>query len=189
MGRPVGSQNPYATGGTAPAPTSGGGTAGGSRAARNNNPLNLTKSEFTSSQPGFAGTDSGGRYARFASPEAGAAAAQTLLQSYLQRGFNTPAKIIERWAPASENGAASTANYISYVARRAGLAPNEPVTPDKIPAVMQAMAEFEGGGRKGGQRRAASVGAPAHVANTEDYNRLPHGAAYIDPNGVHRVKG
>lgn len=186
MGRPVGTQNPYKGSGNAtPAPSGG---TGAPRGIRNNNPLNLTKSDFTQSQPGFAGTDSGGRYARFDSPEAGMAAAQRLLGSYIQRGFNTPAKIIERWAPASENGATSTANYISYVSRRAGLAPNEAVSADKLPALLSAMSEFENGGRAGGQRRVAAVGGAPHVASKADYDKLPNGAAYIAPDGSRRVK-
>jgi hypothetical protein len=114
---------------------------------RNNNPLNLTESEFTRAQPGFAGTDSGGRYAKFETPEAGMAAGQHLLGSYLQRGFDTPAEIIERWAPAKENGSA-TANYVSYVAKRLGIGAHDPVSPDQVPVLMEAMAEFENGGRR-----------------------------------------
>lgn len=191
MGRPIGTKNPYGAGGGngggTPAPSPGAGN-GAPRGLRNNNPLNLTKSDFTQSQPGFAGTDSGGRYARFDSPEAGMAAAQRLLGSYIQRGFDTPAKIIERWAPASENGATATANYIAYVSRRAGLAPDQALTPDKIPDVMAAMSEFENGGRAGGQRRVAATGGAPHVASKADYDKLPNGTPYIAPDGSRRVK-
>lgn len=183
MGRPVGTQNPYKQG--QPANT---GTSGQARGVRNNNPLNLTKSGFTEGQPGYAGTDSGGRYARFESPEAGLAAGQRLLNSYLERGFNTPAKIIERWAPASENGATSTANYISYVSRKAGLAPDEPVTPETLPALMQAMGEFENGGRSGGQRRVAAVGGAPHVGSKAEFDKLPSGTKFVAPDGSTRVK-
>lgn len=187
MGRPVGTQNPYANGGASPPPASTGGSAD-ARGNRNNNPLNLTKSDFTTSQPGYAGTDGGGRYAKFESPEAGMAAGQKLLGSYLQRGFNTPAKIIERWAPASENGATSTANYIAFVSHRAGLAPDQPVSPEQVPALMQAMQEFENGGRVGGQRRVASVGGTPHVSSKAEFDKLPSGTPFIAPDGSHRVK-
>jgi hypothetical protein len=188
MGRPIGTQNPYRQGG--PAPSSGQpstGNSSDSRGVRNNNPLNLTESEFTRAQPGFAGTDSGGRYAKFDSPEAGMAAGQHLLGSYLQRGFDTPAEIIERWAPAKKNGSA-TANYVSYVAKRLGIGAHDPVTAEQVPALMQAMAEFENGGRSGGHKRAMSVGAAPHISTLAEYKNLPKGTPYVDPNGVHRVK-
>lgn len=47
------------------------------RGIRNNNPLNIEAGTFTSSQPGYVGSD--GRFARFETPEAGVAAANTLL--------------------------------------------------------------------------------------------------------------
>jgi hypothetical protein len=183
LGRPIGTQNPYRQG--APAPT--GGSSHGARGVRNNNPLNLTESEFTRAQPGFAGTDSGGRYAKFDSPEAGMAAGQHLLGSYLQRGFDTPAEIIERWAPAKENGAA-TANYVNYVAKRLGVGPHDQVTGAQVPVLMEAMAEFENGGRGGGHKHAMSVGAAPHVASKAEFDALPSGTPFVAPDGSHRVK-
>lgn len=186
MGRPIGTQNPYRQSG--PAPSSGQGSSSSSpRGLRNNNPLNLTESEFTRAQPGFAGTDQGGRYARFESPEAGMAAGQRLLGSYLQRGFDTPAEIIERWAPAKENGSA-TANYVGYVSKKLGIGPHDPVSPAQVPALMQAMSEFENGGRSGGQKRALSVGAAPHVATKAEFDKLPSGTPFVAPDGSHRVK-
>jgi hypothetical protein len=188
LGRPIGTQNPYAGGGAAPAPTPpGSGGSGSSRGLRNNNPLNLTESEFTRAQPGFAGTDSGGQYAKFETPEAGMAAGQHLLGSYLERGFDTPAEIIERWAPAKENGAA-TANYVNYVAKRLGVGPHDPVTAEQVPALMQAMTEFENGGRSGGHEHAMSVGAAPHVSTKAEYDKLQSGTPFVAPDGSHRVK-
>jgi hypothetical protein len=186
MGRPIGSKNPYAGGGASPAPTPAG-SGGSARGLRNNNPLNLTESEFTRAQPGFAGTDSGGRYAKFETPEAGMAAGQHLLGSYLQRGFDTPAEIIERWAPAKENGSA-TANYVSYVAKRLGIGAHDTVSPDQVPTLMEAMSEFENGGRSGGHKRAMSVGAAPHVASKAEFDALPSGTPFVAPDGSKRVK-
>lgn len=183
MGRPVGSQNPYAGAGQ-PAASTG----EGARGDRNNNPLNLTKSDFTTSQPGYAGTDNGGRYAKFGTPEAGMQAGHQLLASYLQRGFDTPTEIVGRWAPASENGDASTANYIAYVSRRLGISPNQPLTQDQIPVLAEAMAEFENGGQKGGQRRVASVGGVPHVGSKAEFDKLPSGSLFIAPDGSKRRK-
>jgi hypothetical protein len=134
MGRPIGTQNPYARRRRAPAPTSTGERRLGSRGLRNNNPLNLTESEFTRAQPGFAGTDSGGRYAKFDSPEAGMAAGQHLLGSYLQRGFDTPAEIIERWAPAKENGVSPRPITSATSPSGSGIGAHDPVSPaEQVP--------------------------------------------------------
>jgi hypothetical protein len=119
------------------------------RGIRNNNPLNLTLSGWTKQQEGFSGTDPGGRYARFDTPEHGMQGGVALLQNYLRRGITTPAAIIEKWAPSKENGA-STQNYVNYVAQRLGIAPGDPVTPDKLPTLVRAMYEFENGQRAGG---------------------------------------
>ena len=129
-------------------------STGTSRGLRNNNPLNIEDGAFTRAQPGYVAPEPGsGRFATFQTPEQGAAAADRLLGSYIQRGFNTPAKIVGRWAPASENGA-STGNYTNYVARRLGIGPNDPVPPEKIPLLRQAMSEFENGQQQGSSRPA-----------------------------------
>jgi hypothetical protein len=111
------------------------------RGIRNNNPGNIEDGPFARSLPGYAGSD--GRFARFETPEAGAQAAPRLLQSYIQRGFNSPASIINRWAPPSDNN--PTQQYAEYVARRVGVGLNDPVGPDQIPLLAQAISEFENG--------------------------------------------
>ncbi len=63
---------------------SGGGQP--SRAERNNNPLNLT---VPASGPWAGQTGTDGRFAVFASPQAGLAAADQNLQSYAKQGINT----------------------------------------------------------------------------------------------------
>ena len=111
------------------------------RGIRNNNPGNIEDGPFARSLPGYAGSD--GRFARFETPDAGAQAAPRLLQSYIQRGFNTPASIVNRWAPPSDNN--PTQQYAEYVARRVGVGLNDPVGPDQIPLLAQAISEFENG--------------------------------------------
>lgn len=119
--------------------------AEGARTVRLANPGAIKDGPFARSQAGYAGSD--GTFAKFQTPEHGAAAARTLLQSYIVRGYDTVDKIIDRWAPqGAENSSASVSNYKAHVAARVGLAPGERVTPDKIPALVQAMAEFEAGG-------------------------------------------
>ena len=101
-------------GGGAPAPSGGApeGDTSQPRGIRNNNPLNIVDAPFTRNQPGFVGTD--GRFARFNSPEEGLAAADTLLQSYAQRGLNTPLAIISsNWFLPSRSSSASRPALIS----------------------------------------------------------------------------
>lgn len=121
----------------------GQGGASSPRGIRNNNPGNIEDGAFARSLPGYAGSD--GRFAIFETPEAGAQAAPRLLQSYVQRGFDTPAKIINRWAPPSDGN--PTNAYAQYVAQRVGIGINDTVTPDQIPLVAQAISEFENGQR------------------------------------------
>jgi len=114
------------------------------RGLRNNNPLNLTQSPWTSKQSGYAGTDAGGRYARFNTPEDGIAAAGQLLHSYMSRGYNTPASIVGRWAPSSENGP-STNNYTNYVSQQLGVQPNTQLSDNQVTPLVTAMGQFENG--------------------------------------------
>ena len=115
------------------------------RGIRNNNPGNIEDGSFARSLPGYAGSD--GRFAIFDSPDAGAQAKTGLLGSYVRRGFDTPAKIINRWAPPSDNN--PTPAYAAYVARRAGVGVNDRVSPEQIPLIAQAISEFENGNTQG----------------------------------------
>jgi len=139
-----------------PAPAAG----GQPRGLRNNNPGNIEDGPFARSLPGYLGPEPGeGRFARFETMEHGESAADRLLASYGQRGFNTPAKIVGRWAPKRENGAA-TDNYAAYVAQRVGVGLNDPLNlsdPQVARRVRQAMREFENGERpQQGQPQAQS---------------------------------
>lgn len=93
-----------------------------SRAVVNNNPGNIIDSSFAKSQPGYLGSD--GRFAKFESPEHGETAMHNLLSNYQKRGLNTPASIIGRWAPPSEN---DTSSYVAQVAKKLGVGPNDPI--------------------------------------------------------------
>ena len=127
----------------------GGGSSGGdSRGERNGNPGNIKDGPWAQAQPGYIGSD--GTFAKFA-PGAGAAAQERLLaQNYVAKGFDTPAKIINRYAPAGENSGASISNYIGYVSRKLGIGANDQVSPAQVPALAQAMREFETGNTGGG---------------------------------------
>lgn len=112
------------------------------RGIRNNNPLNIEAGTFTSSQPGFVGSD--GRFARFETPEAGVAAASRLLDTYEKKhGLNTVAGIIGRWAPTSDGNNVSA--YAANVSRQLGIDPNAPIPPEKRMALIAAMGQHENG--------------------------------------------
>jgi hypothetical protein len=154
---------------TAPTLTTGGGSqaapggGGQPRGTRNNNPGNLRASDWTKGQPGYKGVDSAG-YAVFDSEESGRRAGETLLHNYLTRGFDTPAKIVGRWAPAGENTPAQVANYTAHIAERLGIGPNDPVTGDMVPRLFDAQREFENGTFRGPGRAAAS--GPSYTGGT-----------------------
>lgn len=118
---------------------------GDSLPVRTNNGGAIKDGAFARAQPGYTGSSGG--FATFSSPEAGAAAQVKLLRDgYLARGINTVQGIVGRYAPVGpENSAESVANYTSYVARRAGVDPTQPIPESKLPAVAAAMREFESG--------------------------------------------
>ena len=139
-----------------------------SRAARNNNPGNLTP--LANGQwEGQTGTD--GHFATFATPQAGAAAADKNLAAYGSlHGINTLAGVINRWAPPGEN---DTAAYVAQVAKATGIDPNahidlsDPATRAKI---LPAMFAVEGGG------------SGAHVSAQVHLQGVPAPAPNQDPN-------
>lgn len=138
-------------------------TGDGSRGERNGNPGNIKDGPWARSQPGYIGSD--GTFAQF-EPGAGAAAQEKLLAAnYIGKGFDTPAEIVNRYAPPGENGADSIRNYTSYVAQRLGIGVNDPVPANRVGELAQAMREFETGntvgrGRSGGGSRVVATGAP-----------------------------
>jgi hypothetical protein len=129
-------------------PQSSAAPAGGSpdysepRGIRNNNPLNLS----FANQPGATlENHPAARFAAFANPAAGVAAAVDQLKLYQSRGNNTLRGMISTWAPPSEN---NTAGYVSMVAKETGLSPDQPVNlndPAVASKLVQAMARMETG--------------------------------------------
>lgn len=132
-----------------PTPPAGAPGKGGVAAALQTNPGALKDGAFAKSQPGYAGASGG--FATFDTPQAGIAAQENLLRgSYVNKGFNTIDKIINRYAPQGpENSAASVSNYKKYVARQTGIDMTAPISANQIPAVAKAMREFETGQTQG----------------------------------------
>jgi hypothetical protein len=147
--------------GTSP-PTAGTPGKGGVAAALQTNPGALKDGAFARSQPGYTGASAG--FATFESPAAGAAAQENLLRTaYVGKGVNTINKIINKYAPQGpENSAASVSNYKKYVAQKAGVDINAPISNAQIPAVAKAMREFETG-QTGGARTPTAAGGQAPV--------------------------
>jgi hypothetical protein len=157
-----------------PRGVAGGAPARGSvAAALQTNPGAIKDGAFARSQPGYAGASGG--FATFDTPQAGIAAQENLLRgSYVNKGFNTIDKIINRYAPQGpENSAASVSNYKKYVAQKAGVDINAPITAAQIPVVARAMREFETGNTSGGGTP-TGAGAPQTIrqaASTADKAR------------------
>lgn len=126
------------------------------RGLRNNNPGNIIDSPFTRSH-GATGSD--GRFAQFATAQAGMDALAALLRSYGARGFDTVSSIINRYAPRGEN---NTAAYIADVAQRMGVRADAKLNigdPQVLQSLMGAIVAHENGGRAAKMANARAVGA------------------------------
>ena len=96
------------------------------RGMRNNNPLNIIKSEKINWQ-GEVKPSTDPNFAQFETLEYGLRAAFKLLQTYYTKhGCKTITQIISRWAPETENQVVA---YIKAVSQRTGIAPDAPLPP------------------------------------------------------------
>jgi len=166
-------------------PASGGGAAEGSgqpRSVRNRNPGNIRYGAFAKSQ-GATGSDDAG-YAIFPSAEAGQGAQASLLagKGYYGGGRKSVRAIIEKWAPRASKGGDNTEaqvdNYISYVAKKLNVSPDDTLAAVSLPKMAQAMAEFEGGStRAAGATRSA---APAQSGPKVVFTSAPSSEGGVD---------
>jgi len=141
------------------------------RNIRNNNPGNIEDGDFAKRQPGYMGSD--GRFAVFQTPNHGAQAMDNLLQSYANSGLNTPASIVGKWAPRSDNQA-SFDNYVKFVSNQLGVGPNDQINmsdPNTRAKLRSAMTAFEGG-------------QPATPTNPVGYAPQPAAPDMTDPRSV-----
>lgn len=112
------------------------------RGIRNNNPLNIRKTDTFWNGQIREGKDKS--FVEFKTPIWGFRAAARILMSYSRRGINTMERIVTTWAPHSEN---PTKAYVQYVSRETGLKPNDKVlTVDNKVKLLKAMAKFENAG-------------------------------------------
>jgi len=150
------------------------------------NPGALKDGAFARSQAGYTGNSGG--FATFSTPQAGIAAQENLLRSaYVGRGFNTIDKIINRYAPQGpENSAASVNNYKRYISQQTGIDINAPIGAGQIPAVAQAMREFETGNTKGGG--GVRMGQPIETPPTKEQRQTTRGRQNVT-NTVDTLRG
>lgn len=98
-------------------------SSGNSRAERNNNPGNL---EFAG-QAGATREAGSGRFAKFSSASEGVAALVKQLKRYGGRGLNTLDKIVNTYAPSSEN---NTKAYIAALSKQLGVSADQQLNLD-----------------------------------------------------------
>ncbi len=113
------------------------------RGVRNANPGNIRKSK--DQWEGAIGDD--GAFVIFDSPESGVRALAKNLQSYGRQGYDSIEKIINRWAPPSEN---DTQSYIDSVVSATGIPATQSLDlsdPDTLSSLAQAIGFHETGSR------------------------------------------
>lgn len=100
------------------------------RGIRNNNPGNLN---FAGQRGATKEGGPNGRFAVFGSMQEGIAALVKQIGLYVKRGRNTIRKILEIYAPSSEN---NTGAYIAAVSKALGVGPDDPLDTDNAAQVM-----------------------------------------------------
>lgn len=104
-----------------------------------NNPGGINDGSFARSQKGYVGAN--GRYAAFETLEDGLNAQRALIRSYVRRGFNTPAAIANRYAPAADGN--DNIAYARNIAKQMGIGVNDRIGAGQIEAFVQAQARQE----------------------------------------------
>lgn len=133
---------------------------------RYNNPGAMNFGPFARAR----GASQAGRFAQFSTPEAGWQAMDDLLGVYRRRGQNTVSSVIggtpdnpnRAWAPRGVDNN-STDQYISTVARRLGIGPNDAIPDAMWPQLAEAMAGYEAGrpnARPGASPPPMALGGP-----------------------------
>ena len=109
------------------------------RGFRNNNPGNIDKGVGYVGEKAVS-TDS--RFAQFDSVDYGIRAIGKLLGAYRKKGFNTITKVINRYAPSTEN---NTEAYISAVEKAVKVKRDGVLTDAMIPAFVASIIAHENG--------------------------------------------
>jgi hypothetical protein len=104
-----------------------------------NNPGGLNDGSFAAMQHGYLGAN--GRYAKFHTLADGLNAMRVLLASYIRRGYNTPKKIANRWAPAADGN--DSAAYAKRLAVGLNIAVDTPIPLEDAMALALVQARVE----------------------------------------------
>lgn len=134
-----------------------------------NNPGGISDGRFARSQPGYVGSN--GRYAAFDTMDHGAGAQKSLLHSYVTRGYDTPATIAARWAPAGD-GKNDPVAYANFVAGKMGIGVHDKIGPAQIDAFAAAQGKQE--------NRAYTPGMATAPVNAPQHNDLNAQLAVVD---------
>jgi hypothetical protein len=168
------------------------------RGIRNNNPGNIEYGPFAQSA---GAVSSDGRFAQFPTMDAGKQAMIKLLRSYATRGYNTPNKMINRWAPPSDGN--PTQAYAADAAKAAGIGPDDPLNfgdQGQVEKFVQAMIMRENGvlptgdspigvGTSGGVNQlAGGAGADQLLSKSYDSEAISDADAMIS-RGMETAKG
>lgn len=114
------------------------------RGIRNLNPLNVERHANTVWQ-GQSKKQRDKRFLTFDHPVFGIRCAAIVLLNYEKRGINTIQKIVETWAPSSENNVEA---YVNSVSKITGFPPNVTIklsSPADFGSLIEAMAKHENG--------------------------------------------
>lgn len=161
------------------------------RGVRNNNMGNIKDGPWAKRQPGYVGSD--GTFAKFATPEAGTAAQESLLTNFYVNGQRTVNDIVNKYLGGpnnKENSTASQANYKAYVAGRLGIPADQPVPQSMTQQLAQAMREFENGGGPAPARGGPVASTPGKPVTPEGWRDLTPDEKRtrgLDPNRVYQI--
>lgn len=114
---------------------------------RNNNPLNILYGSSLWKGKVIPNTDtSKPRKEQFVSMAYGYRAALYLFRKYIRGGYNTLARLVNRWGTGATSDAETS--YVRYVSNKTGIAPGTVLSPDSMEQLCRiayAMAGFENG--------------------------------------------
>ena len=111
------------------------------RNVRLNNPGNVDRTSIV--WQGMSAIQDDPRFIRFIAPQWGFRCMARILKGDYREGAVTVHELIDRWAPPVEN---NTSAYVSDVSARIGVDMDQPLSfPDKLPALLKAIAVHEGG--------------------------------------------
>lgn len=110
------------------------------RGLRNNNPGNIRRNNTR--WVGASPTQNDSDFVTFNSPEYGIRALYRTLMTYRNNGASSVHDIISRWAPSTEN---DTVSYINAVSSNVGVNPNDTLSLQQYPALIEAIIKHENG--------------------------------------------